>query len=411
MIVIFFAVASIQFLFSMMDGFMGRMLNDMFENYGHIVLNLKGYRAKQKLYPLDYTIPDSEKVISELKEIGGIASIRTEIMFGAMAEGKEYSFPVICQGISIGDDPTSRKYRNHLIDGEMITPDGDGVLIGDELSKSLGRKTGDTLMLLIQDYYGSPNPAEFTVRGVINTHIKAERSSMVILPQKVSAEILNLPGDTISIKIDLKDRNMISRTYTENTSSDSTEGKKSDKQPVPVYTDYEKKFRAVAKRHGLELTTYLDKFKGMLGMLKYADIFMIVTYILFIVIAAVTIINTVLTSVFERFRDFGTIRAIGLGKTGLFSVIILEAALNSLAAVLLVNAVSIPALLYLNIHGFDFGEAGEVMQGMSSVVFFSVHPKIFINGSLVGILAGIVSAIYPAAIAVRKHVVEALRYV
>jgi ABC-type lipoprotein release transport system permease subunit len=87
------------------------------------------------------------------------------------------------------------------------------------------------------------------------------------------------------------------------------------------------------------------------------------------------------------------------------------AVLNSLIGVLLANLIMIPVLWHLSITGIDFGSSMDTMEGMSRIFYVGFSFDIFFNGSLVGLLAGAVSAAYPALIAVHKNVVEALRYV
>lgn len=364
---------------------MQNALGELFDNAGHVVFNKKGYRKKAKLFPLDYSIENADKAVRDIRGIDAVESVRTSISFGALTEGTDYSIPVVCMGISLKKGPTVRRYKRSLIAGRMPEPGAYEVVLGDKLAGTLGKKTGDNLILMLQDYYGSPNPAELTVSGIHDTRIKMEKESMVIMPEAAAREILHLPGDTITIQVNLSDERM-----------------------VPALTH---RFRRVAEKHGLEIETYLERFASFLKWIPMADFFTWVISIIVVGVAATSIVNTVLTSVFERFRDFGTMRAIGLRKFDLFLIIIIEAAFNSLMAVMIANAVSIPVLRYFSINGVDMGDAMNIVEGVSSRLYMAYNADIFIAGSLVGILSGIVSAAYPALMAIRKKPVETLRFV
>ncbi|MFC1582567.1 ABC transporter permease [Planctomycetota bacterium] len=385
MVVIMVAVFCTQFTFAFMDGFMSNMLNQLFDNYGHVVLTREGYQEKAKLYPLDYTIENAPAVLKDISTIPHLKSVRTLIFFGAVAEGKEYSIPLICMGISVGEDPTSKRWRDNILRGTMIEPDGKGIVIGDELAAKLDVDVGQSIILTTGSYYGGPAFLEAPVKAVCDTHIKAEKAQMIVMPVGLAAETLYLPGDAIQIQINLTD--------------------------TAHLPEVREGLRQIAKKHGLEVETYLDKFAAWLGVMEQSAIFVNFIFGLIVIIAGTTIVNTVLTSVFERFRDFGTLRAVGLSKTGLFTVIVLEAAINSLLAVILINCITVPFIYYYSVHGINFGSAMDTMDGLSRVFYMGFSFDIFLNGSLVGLLAGIASAAYPAWIAVRKNVVEALRYV
>jgi len=368
-----------------MDGFMQNAMGELFDNAGHIVFNRKGYRAKAKLYPLDYSIEDAAEIVSDIRQIDAVESVRTLITFGALTEGTEYSIPLVCMGISLEEGPTVRRFTNSLISGRMPEPGAYEVVLGDELAKALDRKTDDTLILMLQDYYGSPNPAELKICGIHDTRIKMEKESMVIMPEGAAREILHLPGDTITIQVNV-----------------------ADERKVPALSE---EFKNVAEKHGLEMETYMERFASFLKWMPMADFFTLVISLIVVGVAATSIVNTVLTSVFERFRDFGTMRAIGLRKRDLWLVIVIEAAFNSLLAVVLAHIISVPVLRYYSIHGVDLGDAMSIVEGVSSRLYMAYNADIFITGSLVGILAGVVSAAYPAFIAIRKKPVETLRYV
>jgi len=60
-------------------------------------------------------------------------------------------------------------------------------------------------------------------------------------------------------------------------------------------------------------------------MFSLASIFELIMVFIVLIVVSTGIINTVLISVFERIRDIGTMRAIGMRKVQVLSIILIEA--------------------------------------------------------------------------------------
>ena len=68
---------------------------------------------------------------------------------------------------------------------------------------------------------------------------------------------------------------------------------------------------------------------------------------LLLIVVAFGLLNTILMSVFERVREFGVLRALGLRPRAVFGLVVLESMLLSLLGIALGFAVGIPLVLWL----------------------------------------------------------------
>jgi len=147
-------------------------------------------------------------------------------------------------------------------------------------------------------------------------------------------------------------------------------------------------------------------------MIKYTDFFSMMILVIFMLALLFGIINTMLMAVLERTRELGMLGAIGMSKRKIFSMIMLETLfltlLGSVAGIILGVAAIFPSinsgvdltpLMSDNFEDFGFG----------SIVFPILNIKMFVEIVVLVIIAGILSAIYPAIKALKLKPLEAIR--
>ncbi len=130
------------------------------------------------------------------------------------------------------------------------------------------------------------------------------------------------------------------------------------------------------------------------------------------VLIAIVILNAMLMAVFERIREFGLLKALGVAPNRVLSLIFVESGLQTGLALILGVTFSLPGLWYLTTVGIDLGLGGMNVMGMSAASVWRGHitPATFLGPvamltSLVGI-----AVTYPALKAARIRPVEAMRH-
>ena len=125
------------------------------------------------------------------------------------------------------------------------------------------------------------------------------------------------------------------------------------------------------------------------------------------------IINTMLMAVLERTRELGMLGAIGMSKRNIFSMIMLETIFLTLVGgvvgIILGIAVILPTMetgidlsFFMQDQFEDFGFASKVYPILNMAMLMQIVGLV--------ILAGILSAIYPARKALKLKPLEAIRY-
>jgi len=124
------------------------------------------------------------------------------------------------------------------------------------------------------------------------------------------------------------------------------------------------------------------------------------------------IINTMLMAVLERTRELGMLGAIGMSKSKIFNMIMLETVfltlVGGLVGIVLGSLIALPLLK----NGIDLTFfMGDYLEdfGFSSIVYPVLNAKMLIQIVGLVLLAGMLSAIYPARKALKLKPLEAIR--
>ena len=165
-----------------------------------------------------------------------------------------------------------------------------------------------------------------------------------------------------------------------------------------------------------DLKNYTVKdWKKISPELAYADeimetwLFLIMVIIMLALIFG--IINTMLMAVFERRKELGMLMAIGMNKSKVFALILIETFFLSL-----VGAPTGMALGALTIHltsntGIDLSIVGDGLQsvGLSNIIYPVIEPKFYFFIGLLVFVFTLIAAIYPSKKALRLKPTEAIR--
>jgi ABC-type lipoprotein release transport system permease subunit len=146
--------------------------------------------------------------------------------------------------------------------------------------------------------------------------------------------------------------------------------------------------------------------------LGYTDMMAVIILGIFLLALAFGIINTMLMAVLERTRELGMLRAIGMSRRRVFTMIMLETLLLTLVGSI-IGIIAAVAVLLPGIHyGIDLTPLiSDNLEdyGFSSVIFPVVNSALFIEIVVLVFVAGILSAIYPARKALKLKPLEAIR--
>ncbi len=132
-----------------------------------------------------------------------------------------------------------------------------------------------------------------------------------------------------------------------------------------------------------------------------------------IILAALAfgIVNTMLMAVLERTRELGMLMAIGMNRRKIFIMIMLESIFLSIVGGFAGMAVSEVVIAITGKTGINLMKYSEGMEafGYSAHLFPTIDTQFFVTTTILIVLTGILSSIYPARKALKLNPVEAIR--
>ncbi len=137
------------------------------------------------------------------------------------------------------------------------------------------------------------------------------------------------------------------------------------------------------------------------------------TIFMVIILAALAfgIVNTMLMVVLERTKELGMLTAIGMNKKRVFNMIMLESVFLSLVGGIVGMVISQAVIVLTARNGINFASYQEGMEAMgyTAHIYPVISPLFFVMVTILIIITGILSSIYPALKALKLDPAEALR--
>jgi ABC-type lipoprotein release transport system permease subunit len=272
--------------------------------------------------------------------------------------------------------------------GNTIISGDDGVLISDRLSKFLKIYVGDTLILLGQGYHGVSAAGLYPVRGVVYIPSPELDNKLVFMPLQKAQEFFSLNQRLTSIAINPYDN--------------SDKGLKIIQSKISTQINQNKLIVRDWKEFNKVLLQQIqgDSQTGqiILGLLYFLVFF--------------GIFGTVLMMIHERLRESGVLIAIGMQRSKLAIIMIIEMLFMGLLGVVSGTALSLPILYIGNVHPIRFtGDLARIYEDMG---FEAIMPLAWIDAyvfwqALVVALMVVLSCIYPLRKVYKLKEVDALR--
>jgi putative ABC transport system permease protein len=374
------SVLTMEIIAGMLHGISDNFFTNILSAGGHGQVRGQGWEDRLDPYSLDTALADTEPILAVLEADPRVTAAEPVLGFGALflQDGKSLALQVL--GV-ITDTGFFPKVRSGLEQGAFL-PDGNSILVSRSLADFLGLEPGSEVMLLTEDSGGSPYYLAFSLDGIFATDSLDFDDTTVLVGLEAARIMTWLPAGATEVRFTLVDRNLAG----------------------DVAVGLEPELAAF----GASIHDWRYLNAGLLSMVDMMDVFIWVFNLIVIIVAATVITNAILMNVFDRMKEFGTLRAIGLRRGRLFRLIMLEGAVLGSLGSALGLAIGIPLVLYFQHNGLDWGGISEAF-GMGSFFNFAFSPARSAADFAAGTLTALAGSFYAASIASRTRVVDALK--
>ncbi len=388
--------------------FIGGYFEDIFkqlrESYirsqvGHIQIFKKGFNENGKADPYLYLLEDDEQIKAMIKAIPEVKFIAARLNFSGLISTGETTIVFLGQGLEAQYEQTVleketkdlRAFLKTSKAGSPVISSGQGLvendqrqlILGKGLAQTMDAQVDSTITLLTNTVYGSTNAMDMNVKGVFYTSAKDYDDMFLRLPLKTAQKLLNTQSVGSWV---------VWLNKTEDT----------DKVYDSLTAMIAQKELNLELRRWEDLADFYNKTVAMFN--KFYLIMRIVTGI----IVVLGIFNTLNMAVMERISEIGTLMALGVRRSGVMKLFLLEGLLlGTVGGVFGVIAGMIVVSLVSSVGITMPPPPGASISWLSTPQFI---PSLAVSTFVLSVIVGGFSALFPAYKASRLQITTALRY-
>ncbi len=370
------------FASAVMYGMYESLINSTIDReLGHIQIHSQKFEEEKILTD---TIPEFKSVINEIKKLPDLEGLSTRVIIEGMCSSPTSSGGVRITGIIPEEERNVTTIENKIVEGNYLNSDGvSEAVVGKKLAEKLNVKLKSKIVLSFQDFDGNIIFGAFRVAGIYKTESSLFDQSVIFINQNELFNLLNSREFSHEIALRLKSFQQI----------DSVFIKLSQSLPQLSVKDW--------KLLAPEIKIYYD--------ILDIQLYFFMGIILFALLFGIT--NTMLMSVIERIREIGILIALGMKRSKIFTMIIIETIALSFVGgfaglIFGVFVIEIFSSTGINLSAFTEGLSQFSISAMLYPALpWSFYPVI----TLMILFSAIIAAIYPALKAIRLKPAKAIR--
>jgi ABC-type lipoprotein release transport system permease subunit len=334
------------------------------------------------LYSPEYFVPNSDDVIGTLRNKSYIENIDTKSLTTGLAQSPHSNFGVTIHGMYPDSAQAIEKY---LEEGSLpgTSQKRNPVTIGKKLAERLDVGMGSRMVFSFQDTDGEITGGAFRVAGIFDTFSDPYDEGNVFVNHSDLNRLLGLENQIHVIQLEIAEFSEAD-TYVNQL-----------KQQFP----------------NLQIKPWGEIAPELRMMFDMMDLMMYIVMIIVIIALIFSIINTMLMAVLERTRELGMLRAVGMSKPRVFSMIVWETLFLTMVGTPIGLLLSWGTISYFEDAGINLAAFAEGLSayGFGTVIYPELPPAYYVNIALLIAGAALLSALYPAWRTLQMNPVEAIR--
>ena len=347
---------------------------------GHVQVHANAYRDDPSV---THSLPAPDDTMLDVFNSGQVVAWSSRIKVPAMISSEYES-----RGISLlGVDPEGELAlgfdSNDVIEGRFLNgADDGGIVIGRKLMQRLETRLGKRVVLMSQDPDNAIADRGFRIVGVYKAELESLEESIVYAGRDVLQNMLGMGTDVSEIAI-------LGLDYS---------------TPESLASN----IRSVVSGDS-EVLSWLELDPYLSTMMRVMNGFVLVWMVVIFLALSFGLVNTLMMAIFERVREIGLMRALGMRPSAIVYQILVESLLLLVLGLLAGNLIAIATIISLK-DGIDISGVAEGMEmmGASSMLYPMLQWPDLLLANAVVIFLGIITSLLPAWRAAQYRPVEAL---
>ena len=357
---------------------------------GHVVVQHPNFQEEKEP---EFLIHNHSQIQQELQQKFPEAHITSRLFISGLINST--TSPTFA-GITAVDPKSEElvsEFSEKIVKGEWLDDENiKGILIGKNMAETLNVDLGDKLVFTGQNN-GEMNSQLFRVKGIFRVGATEIDSFVAFIHYKAAQKFLQQEDVIHQIAVHLPN-------------SKASQSAKDTTQQM---------LESQISKHEIDVLLWKEALPDIVNMIKVDQVSNEFINIVLLVIVSMGILNTMLMSVLERFREMGVLLAVGMQPQKLAIMVLCEGMilgiLGALLGILLGFLISYPLVT----TGLDMSaQMGESMPVGDTVTSTMIKGKY--DWQMMGLYAceaivlSILSALYPALKILKLHPVEAMRH-
>lgn len=349
---------------------------------GHVLARPAGYPTQPGQHPVDELLeitPAAKQLLDTEAE-----AWTTRTYFAPTVASGADALRAVAIGFDPARDPRVFSRETWKIRGALPQADQKAITVSPRVARLLDLQVGSRVILQVRTHRGAMNALDVAVSGILTTSNPALDSLGIFVPAALTRELLATDlSSHLSVKLN-------SRNAAES-------------------------FRdalATALGPSASVVTWRTETEDLVRLQDVRRRALDLVMAILMALAAFGIVNTILMAAYERVREIGTLRSLGMTERGVLQLFVLEGLLMGVVGSVLGALWGSALTYYWSQHPIDFSKQIEQTGGtysVSALVYTHLSPSVVLVTVSLGVLVAMVASIYPARVASRMSPADAVR--
>ncbi|KAA3650442.1 MAG: ABC transporter permease [Proteobacteria bacterium] len=346
---------------------------------GHFQVFKKGYLEQGTRHPERFLIAEPVSVVQSLEGAPQVSGVTSRLSFSGLLNNGKRDLAIVGEGIEPRKEAQLGSYLTITAGRQLDDSDTFGMTVGQGVAQALGLKAGDRVTLVMNTAGGALNTLDMELVGVFQSFSKDFDARTVRIPLHAAQQLMLTNGANLLV---------VSLHRTDDTDA--------------AYAALRTRLApGLDIRSWRELSDFFDKtvqlYDRQFGILQLIILAMVL----------LSVVNSVNMSVFERQAEFGTMLALGNRPPDIFRLLLVENAILGLIGATLGVLIGIAVALGVSAIGIPMPPPPNANLGY--VAFIRIVPTTVASAFLIGLVATVLAAIFPARRVASTQIVDALR--